>query len=266
MQHIQRQKTAFAHSAHANPRASQQSAENDTQRCSKMSEKVRMLVVDADPRVRQSVLASLANRRYELLGARTGGEAIDRVRSESFDLILLAIDLPDMSVVDVCREIRAGFDTVIVILTSHGDAKDNVAALDAGADDYIRKPFVASELSARVRAHLRRSKRTAKPSANSFVSEGLAIDFATRAVTRQGRKIRLSPKQAQVLRLLVSNRGKTLSSHTIMRTIWGIAYGDRTALLQALIVQLRKKVEPKPTRPQYIVTVPWVGYRFDSGE
>lgn len=229
----------------------------------KMSERGRILVVDAEPQIRQSIRASLVKQGYEVSDARTGDEALDRVRSDKFNLVLLDINLPDMSGLDVCRKIRAGFDVVIIVLTSRRNETDKVAALDGGADDYVTKPFGALELAARVRAHLRRYRTEAGPNEDLFISNGLVIDFADRTVTQQETKMRLSPKQWQVLRYLICNRGKTLSHRTLLRTIWGPDYGEETMLLQAVIAQVRKKIEPDPSQPRYITTIPWVGYRFN---
>jgi two-component system KDP operon response regulator KdpE len=148
----------------------------------------------------------------------------------------------------------------IIVLTVRTSEKDKVAALDAGANDFITKPFDAPEFLARVRAHLRRHLAARD---EVFVSDSLVIDFAARTVVREGDRLRLTPKQFQVLRYLLDNRGKSLQHRALLQAIWGPDYGEETTLLHAVIAQLRKKIEPDPRHPRYIVTIPWVGYRFE---
>ena len=226
-----------------------------------MSESGRILVVDDEPQIRRVLRASLIAHGYEVWDARRGDEALELVRTEDFDLILLDFNLPDASGVDVCREIRTGFNTPIVMLTVRGSEKDKVAALEAGANDYVTKPFDPQELLARIRAQLRRHRRTAQD--EIFVCDDFVVDFTARTVTREGARQHLPPKQFQLLRFLLANRGKSLSHCALLQAIWGPDYGEETALLQAVIGQLRKKIERDPSHPHYIVTVPWVGYRFE---
>jgi two-component system KDP operon response regulator KdpE len=225
-----------------------------------MSEAGKILVVDDEAQLRRVLRATLVSKGYEVWDARTGEEALEVVRSERFDLVLLDINLPDMTGIEVCRAMRAGFDVAIIMLTARDGEKDKVAALDAGANDYLTKPFDVMELLARVRAHLRRRRTVAE---DFFVSDDLVIDLARRSITRQGKNFHLSPKQFQLLRFLLENRGKSLSHRTLLQAIWGPDYGEETTLLHALIAQLRKKIEPDSERPRYVVSVPWVGYRFD---
>jgi two-component system, OmpR family, KDP operon response regulator KdpE len=222
----------------------------------------RILVVDDDPQIRRVLRATLITEGHEVWDARRGEEALDTIRSEQFDLILLDINLPDMTGIEVCRAIRAGFDMAIIMLTVRSSERDKVAALDAGADDYVTKPFDSLELLARVRSQLRRHTATAGLTSDLFVSDDFIIDFAARTVTRQETKVRLSVKQYGLLRYLVSNRGKTVPHSTLLQAVWGPDYANETMLLQALIVQIRKKIEPDPSDPRYIVTIPWVGYQF----
>jgi two-component system, OmpR family, KDP operon response regulator KdpE len=226
------------------------------------SESRRVLVVENEPHIRRVIKTVLVSKGYEVWDARTGHDALDLIRSEKLDLVLLEINLPDMNGVEVCREIRADFFMVVIVLTDRSSEKDKIAAFDAGADDYVTKPFAASELLARIRAHLRRRKQV--PQTDVFACDDFVVDFADRHLTRQGKKIHLSPKQRQLLRCLVSDRGKPLSHRTLLRAVWGPDYGEETTLLHAQIVQLRKKIEPDPSHPRYIVTIPWVGYRFEG--
>lgn len=228
-----------------------------------MSETGRILVVDDDPQIRRALRTTLIAAGYEVWDARSGDEALELMRLKKFDLVLLDINLPDKSGIQVCRDIRAGFEVVIVILTVRDSEKDKVAALDAGADDFVTKPFDARVLLARIRAYLRRQEIKSGLNSDSFISDDFIIDFAERTVTRDEKKVRLTTKQCQLLRYLVNNRGKSLSHRTLLRAIWGPDYGDQTMLLQALISQIRKAIEPNPREPRYIVTVPWFGYRFE---
>jgi two-component system, OmpR family, KDP operon response regulator KdpE len=226
-----------------------------------MSEMGRILVVDDEPQIRRVLRVALIREGYEVWDARRGDEALDLIRTEKFDLILLDINLPDTTGIEVCRAIRSGFGSKIIVLTVRGSESDKVAALDAGANDYVTKPFDTSELLARIRAHLRRHKAM---TGDVFACDAFVVDFSARTVTRQNRKTHLSPKQCQVLRYLLENRDRSLSHRALLTAIWGPHYGEERMLLQAIIMQLRRKIEPDPKRPRYIVTIPWVGYRFDS--
>jgi two-component system, OmpR family, KDP operon response regulator KdpE len=226
-----------------------------------VSEAGRILVVDDEPQIRRVLQATLCAEGYEVRQARRGDEALDLVRSERFDLVLLDINLPDMTGIDVCRSVRIGFGVKIIMLTVRGSESDKVAALDAGANDYVTKPFDTSELLARIRAHLRHQRAA---TSDVFVCEAFVVDFSQRTVTRQNTKAQLLPKECQVLRYLLENHDRSLSHRTLLKAIWGADYGEERELLRAVIVQLRRKIEPNPGQPRYIVTIPCVGYRFDS--
>lgn len=229
-----------------------------------LTESGRILVIDDDPQIRRVLKTILVAQGYEVWVARNGSEALDLIRFEMFDLVLLDINLPDMPGTTVCREIRAAAaDAIIVALTVRSSEKDKLAAFDAGADDFITKPFDTGELLARIRAHLR-GKREAAPA--RIEADDLVIDFADRTVMRPGNQVerlRLSPKQWQLLRYLASHRGKPLSHRCLLQAVWGPDYAEETMLLQALVARLRKKIEIDPNQPKHIATVPWFGYRFD---
>jgi DNA-binding response OmpR family regulator len=222
----------------------------------------RILAVDDDPQICHAFRSVLVKEGFEVLLVRRGDEALDFIRSEHFDLILLNLNLPEMPGTELCRAIRGLFDRAIIVLTVRSDEGNEIAAFNAGADDCVTKPFVASELLARIRANLR--KYRAKVRLDRFASDDLAIDFDERTVTRERKKMRLPRKQYQLLRYLVRHRGESLSHHALLRAVWGPDYREETGLLQVLIMQLRKKIEPDSGKPRYIVTIPCFGYRFES--
>lgn len=219
-----------------------------------------VLVVDNEPQIRRVLRTILASHGYSVIEARSGEEAIEKVRHEKADLILLDCNMPGMSGIEACAEIRRSSDTPIIMLTVRNAERDKVQALDAGADDYVVKPFGAEELMARVRAALRRA---APQDAPPFSSSDLAIDFGKRSVLVKGQAVRLTPKEFDLLRHLVANEGKALPHRRLLQAVWGPDYGEETEYLRVFINQLRKKVEPDPSHPRYIHTEPWVGYRFE---
>jgi two-component system KDP operon response regulator KdpE len=222
---------------------------------------VTILVIDDEPQIRRVMRATLASQGYTVTEARSGEEALEMLRSEQPDLILLDVNLPGMGGLEVCREIRERSDVPIVMLTVRNTEKDKVQALDAGADDYVVKPFGMEELRARIRAALRRAS-AAEPLA-PVDSPDLRIDFESRKVTVQGRLVRLTPKEFGLLRQLVASAGKPLPHRSLLQAVWGPDYGEETEYLRVFINQLRKKIEPDPRHPRYIHTEPWVGYRFE---
>jgi two-component system KDP operon response regulator KdpE len=196
-----------------------------------------------------------------VIEAASGEEALGKIRTERPDLILLDVNMPGISGLETCAEIRTSSDVPIIMLTIRNSERDKVEALDAGADDYVVKPFGVQELMARIRAALRRSSPgDATP---AFASGDLKIDFEKRVVSVKNRPVRLTPKEFELLRHLVANRGKALGHRRLLQAVWGPDYGEETEYLRVFINQLRKKIEPDPHKPRYIHTEPWVGYRFD---
>jgi two-component system KDP operon response regulator KdpE len=219
-----------------------------------------ILVVDDEPQIRRVLRSTLSFRGYELVEASTGEEALELARKLKPDLILLDVNLPGMSGVETCRELRRFTAAPIIMLTVRNAERDKVVALDAGADDYVTKPFGIEELLARVRASLRRhSSAEAIP---TFHSKELSVDFEERRVTVDGEEVHLAPKEFEVLKHLIGQQGKPVSHRRLLQAVWGPEYGEETENLRVVINQLRKKIERDSSQPKYILTEPWVGYRF----
>jgi len=220
----------------------------------------KILVVDDDPQIRRVMKATLVGNHYEVIEARTGEDALEKAPHEMPNLVLLDLNMPGMGGLETCRALRAASDIPVIILSVRNTEKDKVAALDAGADDYVTKPFGIEELLARIRAALRRSSPEGGPAA--FHSPGLEIDFETRRVRAQEKEVRLTPKEFDLLRYLVAHAGKPVTHRELLQAVWGPDYGDEPEYLRVFINQVRKKIEVNPAKPKYIVTEPWVGYRF----
>ncbi len=221
-----------------------------------------ILVVDDEPQIRRVLRTTLTFRGYEISEAASGEDALEMAKKIKPDLILLDVNLPGISGIEVCKEIRRWTDTPIIMLTVRNAERDKVVALDAGADDYVTKPFGIEELLARVRASLRRhSTAEAVP---AFESRDLAVDFEARRVTAFGEEVHLAPKEFEVLRQLIANQGKPVSHRRLLQSVWGPEYGEETENLRVVINQLRKKIEKDSAQPKYILTEPWVGYRFQA--
>jgi two-component system, OmpR family, KDP operon response regulator KdpE len=220
-----------------------------------------ILVVDDEPQIRRVMRSTLTNHGYVILEAKSGEEAIEVARREKPDLILLDVNMPGMNGVEACREIRRGSAAPIIMLTVRNAERDKVLALDAGADDYVAKPFGMEELLARIRAALRR--HSAAEAVPEFVSKDFTVDFEARKVTVAGGEVHLAPKEFDVLKQLIANSGKPLTHRRLLQTVWGPDYGEETENLRVVINQLRKKIEKDPSKPKYILTEPWVGYRFE---
>jgi two-component system, OmpR family, KDP operon response regulator KdpE len=219
-----------------------------------------LLLVDDEPQIRRVLQTTLYQAGYGVILAKNGQEGIDTVVREHPDLVLLDINLPDMSGFDACRLIRVSFSGPILMVTVRNSVRDKIDALDAGADDYIVKPFAMGELLARVRAALRRSSAD-EPLPKIETSE-LTVDLEMRMVTVRGNSVHLTPKEFDVLRLLVTQQGRPVTHRKILQMVWGPEYGEETEPVRVVIKQLRQKIEKDPARPRYILTEPWVGYKF----
>jgi two-component system, OmpR family, KDP operon response regulator KdpE len=221
-----------------------------------------ILVVDDEPQIRRVLRTTLTTEGYAVIEARDGAEALDKVRSERPDLILLDMNMPVLDGLQACREIRSASDVPIIMVTVRNAEKDKVRALDAGADDYVVKPFGFPELLARVRALLRRA--TDDKNAGSLASKELNFDFEKRDIRVRGTSVHLTPKEFAVLKELVVAEGRPLSHRRLLQSVWGPDYGEETESLRVVINQLRKKIELNPAKPKFIQTEPWVGYRFNA--
>jgi two-component system KDP operon response regulator KdpE len=221
----------------------------------------RILVVDDEPNILGTLAPLLRSRGYDVFTAMNGRSAIEAVDREKPDLVVLDLGLPDIDGVDVCREIRDTLSVPIVVLSARGAEGDKVRALDVGADDYVTKPFGAEELLARIRAALRRVDAPA-PVSEPIVRGGLVIDRERFRVVRDGEEVRLTPKEFELLTYLAQHPGRVLTHRAILKAIWGPNAVDQPEHLRVLVGALRKKIEVNPASPKYILTEPWVGYRF----
>ena len=221
----------------------------------------RILIVDDEAQLRRAVSRSLKGHGYAVREAEDGAQAIAEFAAFKPDVVLLDLMLPDTSGVDVCRELRLDHQTPIIILSVIGEEPTKVAALDAGADDYLTKPFGADELLARIRVALRRGASN-RPQQSVISAGGLVIDLERRSVTVDGREVRLTPTEYSLLKFLVINAGKVLTHAMILREVWGAEYLDDTHVLRTCVNQLRAKLGDDPASPRFIRTDPGVGYRF----
>ena len=226
----------------------------------------RILVVDDEPQIRRVMRTALTATGYEVSDARSGEEAVEKLGDERFDLILLDVNLPGMSGLEACRVIRRETlvpDVPIIMLTVRDAEKDIVEALDAGADDYVVKPFGTPELLARIRAALRRAPLPQDSAPQRISLKDVEVDFLSRQVTVRGRNVRLTPKEFDLLRYLATHPNKVIAHRELLQAVWGPDYGDEVEYLRVFVNQLRKKIEPQPAKPRYLLTEPWVGYRLD---
>ena len=223
----------------------------------------RILVVDDDPQIRRVMRVTLTGQGYEVDDAKSGDAALERLRGQRFDLVLLDMNMPGLSGLDTCRAIRSQSEVAIIMLTVRDTESDKVDALDAGADDYVTKPYNAPELLARIRAALRRTPSMQEPGGRLQLG-AVTVDFDAREVTAPGRKVRLTPKEFDLLRYLAAHANKVVSHRELLQAVWGPDYGDQVDYLRVFVNQLRKKIEPKPSSPIFLLTEPWVGYRLNT--
>jgi two-component system, OmpR family, KDP operon response regulator KdpE len=225
-----------------------------------MTDGPRVLVVDDEPQIVRGLRVVLRNAGFRVDSAATKEEALDALSHRPPDAVLLDLVLPDGSGVDVCRQVREWSHVPIVVVSAVGDEREKVRALDAGADDYVTKPFGSQELAARLRAVLRRVSDTGSEPAIEIGD--LMIDLADRRVRRREEQIHLTPIEFDLLRVLAQNRGRLVTHRQLLHDVWGPAYGDETHYLRVHVAHIRGKLELDPTRPRYVITEPGVGYRL----
>ena len=223
---------------------------------------LRVLVVDDEPAIRRFLRVSLGAHGCTIFEASNGQEALAGVAAHRPDLVILDLGLPDLDGLEVTRQLREWTHLPIIILSVRGEEAEKIAALDAGADDYLTKPFGAGELLARMRAAVRRAS---SPAVEPLFSTGdLTVDLARRLVSVTGNPVQLTPTEYDLLRLLVTHAGKVLTHHQLLRQVWGAGYETEAHILRVNISNLRRKLEPDPSRPRYILTEPGVGYRLKT--
>ena len=221
----------------------------------------RILVVDDDPQIRRVLRTALIAQGYEVTDARNGEEALEKMRDEKPDLLILDMNMPRMNGLETCHSIRTTSDVPIIMLTVRDAESDKVDALDAGADDYMTKPFSSPELLARIRAALRRSPQLAGEM-QVVRFDDVEINFNLRRIVVGNREARLTPKEFDLLQYFVAHPNVPVSHTKLLQSVWGPDYGDEVEYLRVFVNQLRKKIEKNPSNPKYLITEPWVGYRF----
>jgi two-component system, OmpR family, KDP operon response regulator KdpE len=231
-----------------------------------MNEHRRILVVDDEPQITRVLRTSLSSQGYDIRVANDGETALEIMKDWCPDLVITDLSMPNMDGLELCRRLRAGTKIPIVVLSVRGEERTKVQALDAGADDYVTKPFGIEELLARVRATLRRAP-VAENGQNSLIETGdFRIDLAAHKVTVRRREVHLTPKEFDLLVYLARHAGKVVTHRALLGAIWGGQSTEQVEYLRVFVGQLRKKLEPENSSPRYLVTEPWVGYRFEPGK
>lgn len=227
----------------------------------------KILVVDDEPQISRVLRTSLSSQGYDLRVANDGETALEIVKNWTPDLVITDLSMPNMDGLELCRRLRAKSQVPIIVLSVKGEERTKVHALDAGADDYVTKPFGMSELLARVRANLRRIPPSTEEEPGGTIESGdFHIDLDAHVVMLKGREIKLTPKEFELLAYFARHAGKVITHRTLLNAVWGANSVEQPEYLRVFIGQLRKKIEPDPSSPTYIVTEPWIGYRFAAGE
>lgn len=230
------------------------------------SGKVRVLVIDDEPEIRRALRAGLAGAEFAVEWAPSAAQGMEFVAQWHPDVVILDLSLPDMDGLDVCRQLRAWSRVPIIVLSIRSGDADKITALEAGADDYLVKPFSMGELIARIRVALRHATQGAGGvgTESRFHTDSLTLDFVRRKVTVDDADVHLTPTEYEVLKYLALNAGKVVTHRTLLRAVWGPHYEDEAHYLRVFINQLRRKIEPDPSRPRYLLTEPGIGYRLRS--
>ncbi len=230
----------------------------------------RVLVIDDEAEIGRATRAGLSGAGFTVAWTATAAEGMAQVAQWHPDVVILDLSLPDKDGLEVCRELRAWTPVPIIVLSVRAGEQDKVTALELGADDYLTKPFTIGELIARVRVALRHvaggSGRSAAGVGSRFQTGELALDFERRRVTVDGKEVHLTPTEYEVLKYLALNVGRVITHRTLLRAVWGPQYDSETHYLRVFIGQLRRKIEPEPSRPIYLLTVPGIGYRLAESE
>jgi two-component system KDP operon response regulator KdpE len=222
----------------------------------------RILVVDDDAQIRRVLRAALTAARYEVDTAATGEESLEMMKDRKYHLVLLDLSMPGVDGFELCRMLRARSDAAIVIISVKSIEQDIVTGLDAGADDYITKPFRTPELLARIRSALRRNVASMESGPQKVTFAGIEIDFRERRLTVEGKPVRLTPKEFEVLHYLANHPDLPVPHREILSAVWGTEHSEHTEYLRSFVKQLRKKIEAEPAHPKYLITEPWVGYKL----
>ncbi|MGW6618787.1 response regulator [Streptomyces sp. A0592] len=225
----------------------------------------RVLVVDDEPQIVRALVINLKARKYEVDAAADGASALELAAARHPDVVVLDLGLPDMDGVEVIRGLRGWTRVPILVLSARHSSDEKVEALDAGADDYVTKPFGMDELLARLRAAVRRAEPSAGSGEDEVVvaTEGFTVDLAAKKAVREGRDVRLTPTEWHLLEVLVRNGGKLVSQKQLLQEVWGPSYGTETNYLRVYMAQLRRKLEADPSHPRHFITEPGMGYRFE---
>lgn len=226
----------------------------------------RILVVDDEIEIVRALQRSLTAHGYEVYTARSGEEALEEITRHRPDLMLLDLGLPGISGLEVCKRVRAESSLPIIVLSVKDAERDKVLALDLGADDYVPKPFGIDEVLARIRVALRHTAQVQSGTEPTFKVGPLSVDFAHRQVQVNGQDVKLTPTEYDLLKALIKNSGKIMTRHMLLSQVWGTGYGAESHYLHVYIGQLRRKIEPDPAHPRFILTISGVGYRFNSDE
>ncbi|ARF80360.1 response regulator [Kitasatospora aureofaciens] len=224
----------------------------------------RVLVVDDEPQIVRALVINLKARKYEVDAAHDGASALELAAARHPDVVVLDLGLPDMDGVEVIRGLRGWTRVPIIVLSARHASDEKVDALDAGADDYVTKPFGMDELLARMRAAVRRAEPVAGEDDSLVVTESFTVDLAAKKVNRDGTDVRLTPTEWHLLEVLVRNAGRLVSQTQLLQEVWGPAYRTETNYLRVYLAQLRRKLERDPSHPRHFITEPGMGYRFES--
>jgi two-component system KDP operon response regulator KdpE len=233
-----------------------------------MNDRPRILVVDDEPQLTRVLRTGLSSRGYDVRAAADGLTALDTFNDWNPDLVITDLGMPNMNGIELCRRLRAISQVPIIVLSAKGEEETKVEALDTGADDFVTKPFGIDELLARVRASLRRAATPiANDAALTVIEAGdFHVDLESRKLTVLGREIHLTPKEFELLTYFIQHPGKVLTHRNLLAALWGGNYVEQNEYLRVFVGNLRKKIESDPATPRYIITEPWIGYRFDAGQ